>query len=357
MPLLNLFNSSIDVLMCGGRRTGKTTIMSAMQREAQNKFSVGNIVLSIKNNDSLIACAETRKQRFLSENLDTGVYYADDGASPSREDFVCEVTLQNNYRSPLKLHFIDVPGEWFVKPAHRDELQKVMRECQVIVIAVDSPHLVEDDGKYHDCFNRPEQITDAIKQAFQGDVKEPRLVLFVPVKCELYRNNGKDGLKPNMTDLFNNVQQGYSDLIKYLKTTLKDSCTVAVAPCITIGGLQFVTFVDAMDDNGNILPEFVTNPETGLLDMTKISEYVYLLKNGNRYYEPEDCIQPLLYILLFFVSVAESSRGGLLKKIIMKIFKLSNPKALAQAKKILTSELKRDATEGYAVLNDPFHMV
>ena len=352
-----LFNSSIDVLMCGGRRTGKTTIMAAMQREAHDKFSVGNIILSIKKNDSIIACDMRRRERFLSENLDTGVYYADDGASSSKEDVVCEVTLQNNYRSPLNLHFIDVPGEWFVDPVHRDELQTVMRKCQIIVIAVDSPHLVEDDGRYHDCFNRPEKITDAIKQAFQGDVKKPRLVLFVPVKCELYRNNGKDGLKPNMSDLLNNVKQGYSDLIKYLDTTLKDSCTVAVAPCITIGGLQFVTFVDDIDDKGNILPEFVEDPKTRLLDMTKLSEYVYLLKNGERYYEPEDCIQPLLYILLFFVSVAESSRGGLLKRIIMWILNLNNPQALAKAKATLTSELKRDAAEGYAVLNDPFHMV
>ena len=46
--------SVINVLMCGGRRIGKTSIMAAIQKNVQDMFPKGDIVLEMENANSLV---------------------------------------------------------------------------------------------------------------------------------------------------------------------------------------------------------------------------------------------------------------------------------------------------------------
>ena len=41
-------------------------------------------------------------------------YYASDNETGEREEYGCRVTLRGDYKSPISLNFIDIPGEWFV---------------------------------------------------------------------------------------------------------------------------------------------------------------------------------------------------------------------------------------------------
>jgi len=357
----------INVLMCGGRRTGKTSIMAAMQRDMQSMFASGSIVLRMDHSSSLVLYQQKQEQLFSEENLDKMSYYASDQPSSGREDYGCKVTLSGDYKSPLELNFTDVPGEWFVDVQHEDEVHNLLRKSQILVIAVDSPHLVEKDGRYHEVFNRPTEITDAIKRAFQGS-EVYRLILFVPVKCELYRNQGAAGGAKNMGWLLQKVRSGYHDLLTYLECSQRDRCTVAVSPCITMGGLEFLQFVAPLDDegaletdeHGNPLPDIMLNPNTGCLDMIWLSEYVYLFdENNDHYYKPENCAQPLLYILLFFVAMGKlRTKGGWLAQMLGKLlFHLPDQKVLNACREGLVRHIKTDAGEGYAVLNDPLHMM
>ncbi len=347
----------INVLMCGGRRTGKTSIMAAMQRDMMKLFVSGSIVLTMDNANSLILYQAGMEQLFSEDNWEQVSYYAEDAETSQQEEFPCKVTFQGSYNSPVELNFIDIPGEWFVDPVYESVVQKLMSDSQVLVIAVDSPHLMEDKGRFHDVFNRPTVITDAIKKAFQAK-QAARMVLFVPVKCELYRNNGRSGSsnKKNMSDLLAAVKAGYSDLLTYLCTAQKDDCTVAVSPCITMGGMEFLQFVQPQGKDGRPVEAVSVDPATGYLNMNWRSEYVFLYgADGEHFYKPEDCAQPLLYILLFFVAIGRrrNENQNILSRFIDLLRHLPNQEVLESGRKELRGQLKTDEKEGFAVLNDP----
>lgn len=359
---------TINVLMCGGRRTGKTSIMAAMQRDMQRLFANGSIVLQMEKSSGLVLYQREQEQLFAEENLDKMSYFASDNPNGSREDYGCRVTLKGDYKSPIALNFIDVPGEWFVDVKREKEVQKLVEDSQILVIAVDSPHLMEKGGRYHEVFNRPAEITAFIKRAFQGsDVY--RLILFVPVKCELYRNNTIKGRGKTMEDLLEGVKSGYAELLEYLEASQKKQCTVAAAPCITMGGLEFLQFVAPVDEDGQLvtdekgqpLPDVIVNAQNGCLDMTWLSEYAYLFDaNGDHFYKPEDCAQPLLNILLFFVAMGalRAKKASWLSRMLGKLFhSLPDQKVLDACKADLLRTLKTDPKAGYGVINDPLGMM
>lgn len=359
---------TINVLMCGGRRTGKTSIMAAMQKDMQDLFANGNIVLQMENSSSLVLYQREQEQLFSEDNLDKMSYYASDNPNGEREDYGCKVTLRGDYKSPIALNFIDVPGEWFVDVQREETIRKLIEDSQILVIAVDSPHLMEKGGCYHDVFNRPVEITDMIKRAFQGS-EVYRLILFVPVKCELYQNNSRKGKGKTMEDLLAGVKSGYSELLSYLEANQKKQCSVAVAPCITMGGLEFLQFVAPVDEDGQLvtdekgvpLPDVMINSRTGCRDMVWLSEYAYLYdSNGDHFYKPENCAQPLLNILLFFVAMGSlrTKKAGFIARLLGKLFRsLPEQSVLDTCKADLLRALKTNGIEGYAVINDPMGMM
>ena len=153
-----------------------------------------------------------------------------------------------NRKSRLDLNFIDVPGEWFIAREHEEDIRKYIENSQVLIIAIDTPHMMEKEGEdrlYHDVYNRANVITEKIKAALQGN-RQRRMVLFVPLKIEKYRNS------ECMEEVFEAVKESYQELITYFATGENANLyTVAVTPVVTMGGLRFLRFVQPLDDEGN----------------------------------------------------------------------------------------------------------
>ena len=288
----------IKVLMCGGRRIGKTSIMAAIQQNVQDNFPSGDIVLKMEQSNSLIMYRKEQEKLFGPE-YEEMTFIADTVGTTERSDYMCRVYLKDK-KSNLELRFTDIPGEWFIDQTHHDELIELIRESQVLVIAVDSPHLVEKGGRYHEVYNRAGILTEEIMKAFQGN-KEQRMVLFAPLKCERYRNRNR------MNELLREIKSGYADLITYLcESDMSHWYTVAVTPVVTMGGVEFLRFTKPVDANGQVicdasgneLEAVSVNPATGYLEMNWPAEYLLLTDaDGDHFYEPEDCDQPLIYIL------------------------------------------------------------
>ena len=354
----------INVLMCGGRRTGKTSIMSAMQRDMQSLFADGSIILNMMENAGDLALYQRKQQRiFSTQNLDKLSYYDEMDATDKETNYPCKITLRGDYQSPIELNFIDVPGEWFARPEHEDKIIDRIRQSQILVVAVDSPHLVEEDGRFHDVYNRATELTTAIIRAFQGSSLY-RLILFVPLKCERYRDNGLRGDKKDMRYLMEAVKSGYRELFTYLENSQKSQCTIAIAPCITMGGLEFLQFAAPVDEEGDLvtdedgtpLPAVSINRDTGKLDMNWLAEYTYLFnESGDHYYKPEDCAQPLLRILLFFIAMGKlrTQNQDIISRLLGFLRHLPNQKVLDACKNDLLNKLKTDGSDGFDVLNDP----
>lgn len=367
--------NTVNVLFCGGRRVGKTSIMAAMEANMLERFPAGTITLHVPNAGKLAASRADQESRFMEGNDGNMTFYADEmeSATDSTNHYSCQVGLDG--QDGLSLNFIDVPGEWFVQPESEAELMALMKSAQILVVAVDSPHLVEAKepdasfGRYHEVFNRAPELTRFIEKTLQGD-NSPRLILFVPVKCELYRNNSLQGEGEDMRYLLEQVKAGYSELIQACKNN--GNCAIVCAPCFTMGGMEFLQFVPRRvdfdyagnknsgeletDEYGQPLAEIMTDDD-GVAQMTWLSEYKYLYDgSGRRYYRPENCDQPLNYILLFLFGIGRKRNEKTMSWLINKLFDLPDQKVLDHCKTLVKPKLKTEANEGYEVISDPYDM-
>lgn len=48
-----------------------------------------------------------------------------------------------------------------------------MKMSQILIIAIDSPHMMEMKGRYHEIFNRATIFAEQIRRIFQGNVRIP----------------------------------------------------------------------------------------------------------------------------------------------------------------------------------------
>lgn len=361
--------ATINVLMCGGRRTGKTSIMAAIQDNVRELFPSGDIVLNMNNSGHLINYLTETTSIFGYEYQDESSFIANQGSNSDSNEYQCKVYLQKR-ASSMDLNFTDVPGEWFIKAEYETELTKKMRSSQVLIIAIDSPHMMESKGKYHEVFNRATIITQQIKKALQAN-REHRMVLFVPVKCERYRST-QDHMKNRMPELLECVKQCYSDLISFLTSGGNEKIyTVGVTPCFTFGGAEYLRFLPPMDEDGNVelgsdgnpLKDLEKDPDSGLMVMTYLTEYLLLNdSSGDHYYAPENCEQPLLYILLYLIAVSRLKIPGFISNLWATFRNQPNQKILIECKDNLLRKTKMqnnqgESEEGFALLNDPLGMV
>lgn len=183
------------------------------------------------------------------------------------------------------------------------------------------------------------------------------MVLFVPLKCERYKN------RKRMREVLNQVKEGYGELIQYLTAPERAGLyTVAVTPVITMGGMEFLRFIRPADENGNLVRDGGGEPLkdvdidrlTGRLMMNWMAQYQYLTDAyGDHYYQPGDCEQPLVYILLFLIAMGKQRGKGLFSGIWGILLRLPDQKSLEACRQDLMEKRKADEEKGFAVLNDP----
>lgn len=360
---------TINVLMCGGRRTGKTSIMAAIQSNIVDMFPSGDIVLDMKNSGYLINYQQQTRGIFGFNFADQSTFVADQGANGGSHEYSCMVYLQRRQTS-MRLKFTDIPGEWFINQENEKDLENKLKESQILIMAIDSPHMMEKQGTYHEVFNRAAIISSKIKKVFQGNI-EQRMVLFVPVKCERYRASD---IHPTsqMQELLDCVKTSYSDLLSFLTSGGNENIyTIGVTPCFTFGGAEFLRFIPPLDplgnpilgDDGLPLKDVEWDPNTKLKVMVHLAEYRFLIDDyGDHYYKPENCEQSLLYILLYLIAISQRQLSTFIGKLTASIFQNPNKKMLAECKEILVQKTKKQdsegaAPEGFAILNDPLGIV
>lgn len=147
---------------------------------------------------------------------------------------------------------------------------------------------MESDGRYNEGKNKPELVMNFLKKHLPDGAE--KLVLFVPLKCEKYVQEQRLG------EVTERVREVYKDLILFLKDKdnqhgLKNKICCAIAPIQTLGGVTFDSF--AKDLDGSIA-------ENTLEDGSVIPNMIHYRYVGDVGYAPQNCAQPLLYLLGFF---------------------------------------------------------
>lgn len=277
----------LKVLMVGGRRCGKSTVLASMLKRANNTFQDTRLSITPKDPDRFNAFQQ--KINAIEDNyfydfdpFDT-VKISNEG-SQEKANYIFELTL-NGTKEKLTIEFIDVPGEWYEtnhqinNPKDCEELQKYVKECDVYIIAIDTPCMVEDGGIYHTAANKSNDITTFFRDVVQIGNLQKKSFIFVPLKCEKYYPiYGQMNLMQLVTTA---VCKEYDELINFLKSdALLGKCSVSIMPILTLGGIKFLEFNGPMEA-----------PDSS-------ADYIYT--NGeDSEYDPLYCEQPLIAVFSF----------------------------------------------------------
>lgn len=351
-----------NVLMFGGKRCGKTTVLASMHREINHALEGTSLKLEAtpetkERLDAAVKAIQDRMKEFADDPLKR--IEVSDGPTDATRLYRFQLRVDNQ---SVSFNIRDIPGEWITDDAHRAEVQGYVGEAQVILIAIDTPYLmskmtVKGYGAYHEEYNRPVEILDFFQNSLTVEDLQDRMILFVPIKCERYYHlDHTDKLnlyhREYMRELKPAISAGYAGLIRYLRSTreLRNRCTIAITPILSAGGIDFVRF-RTDEDTGRIIslyqrPEFLPHEKQG--------------------YRPQFCEQPMLYSIIFILEQQrkQAQKMGLpLKAWNALLGRYLNNDQLISVINLLRTKIKRGndndnepSREGYFFIQNPWNI-
>lgn len=259
----------MNIPMLGPSGVGKTSLLAAIYDQFDKITN-----LQIKPEDKSKTILDNRLEE-LKSLVKKETIIARGGVAPTAmtpPKFLFDIGLSSSY---WKIAFQDYPGE-FIELAKEDikKVESFLKESTAVLLAIDTPSLMEREGKWHDEINKPDLIRKLFKDAYQN-LDSPRLVILAPVKCEKYVQNEKDA-----RELLKCVKEKYENLLSLFRQgTLENKVAVVITPVQTVGSVIFSRI-----DTENGKPIFHFHKSTG---------------DGS--YSPKDCDQPLRYLFRFLL--------------------------------------------------------
>lgn len=186
----------IKVLMLGGKRCGKTTVLSSMYSSINSVLA--GTGLSISVDDPSTQAELDRARRAIIDRMEQfkkplTSCEVDDNPTSAERSYSFSLRREVNGKGkgggiPFRIH--DIPGEWLTDQ-NAGKVKELIVDCQVILIAIDTPYLFakmtdKGYGQYHEKYNKPIEITNFFKNSLSVDDLRDRMILFVPIKCERY---------------------------------------------------------------------------------------------------------------------------------------------------------------------------
>jgi hypothetical protein len=334
----------VQVMMVGGRRCGKTSVLAAMKDNFETQFADTNLTIAIDDLDTLeILTAKINEinDYFLGDKSRNII--PDSNPTEDMMKYSYSIKIAGK-KGKINVDFIDYPGEWLTDKVHLEELRNLITETQVIVVVIDTPHLMEEDGQYNEHRNFCYKTTEILKTALEDGEDGEKLILFVPLKCERYYIDGK------MEQVRKRTEEVYANLINYFNRN-KKKYEVAVTPIFTLGSVIFSHF-----GRDKQTREIKTN------NYKTPEEAIYIFSDINvKKPSPKYCEQPVVYLLAYLFKMAEQKKNKDLEKgtlfdkalifITEKFFNFVSASDYDEQKKCVLKRLKKEG-DGYRIIQN-----
>jgi hypothetical protein len=265
----------LKIAMLGPRGVGKTSLLTAMYEQFESTIGQTNLQLTPDLESSAILQERLGELKSLTDNFE-----AKGGIEGTENPRSFIFALGKKGAKPsVQLHFQDFPGGYLhPKSAAKDRkfVEDILHESVAVLIAIDAPALMEDEGKWHEAINRPQQITDLFKSVYQ-DMKSPRLVILAPVRCEKYLQD-----LTSANALLKRIKDKYAKLLDLFSSDALLPWVVSVVTPVQTVGTLILKDIREIDST----PHF------------------YFRKTGHdAEYSPKDSEQPLRYLLRFVLKL------------------------------------------------------
>lgn len=356
------------ILMLGGRRSGKSTILASILKSLRQ--TPGAICTVIDKTDyaqpidtpqgkgvlPTLDIKQNEVKSYIKKMLPNTSFIVDMAPSYGKGSYTLEVSTGN---VAIDLEFVDVPGEWMRANKNQNGehrlLEELVESSDVFVVAIDTPFLMnedDEDGSINAIYNRVNDITQTLlhMKISDGGLDRKQIIL-CPVKCERWVRNGQADL------VTYKVTQAYRDLIN--RWVDVPEVSIRVMPIQTVGGIEADRLLPALlyfkdDDDpmgvscslnpitqqymrkdGQILAKTTTSRVESdpfwLIDYLDIPLSWFRLNGAG--YEPVFCEQVGYQILRFLIEKEESvikaqaarqasikKENGLLLKWVLSVF-------------------------------------
>lgn len=335
----------VQVMMVGGRRCGKTSILAAMKANFEEQYEQSALTMSFGDLETLdVLEAKNNEIREYFLEAENRIFTPDSNPTEEMMKYSFTVGIANK-RGKICVDFIDYPGEWLGDKEHRSDVLECMSKSQAIIIAIDTPHMMEESGRFNDYRNFCYRIQEMLKMALEEDCGE-KLVLFVPLKCERYLEEAK------MEEVRDKTEESYKELIRYFNRSPK-KYEVAITPIFTLGGAIFSHFERDKETRKIKINEKFNIPEKAVYCFpdTTVKEPA-----------PKYCEQPVVYLLTYLLQSAqekkkrEYDKKNFVDKLGVKlqewIFSTTSAKNYLEQKNVILKHLKKEG-DGYRILQNP----
>lgn len=304
----------MKLTMLGARGVGKTSVLTSMYNNMNTAINDTRLHIVADQGTSMILGEKTKalKKMFFSNNDISDTVHAGIAGDSAVSIFNFDFGM-NTENINMGLEIRDYPGEYVKKQP--DVVKQYIAESNAIIVAIDTPHLMECDGRYNEGKNYTSLITSFFKQTLNAESDE-KLIMLVPLKCERYYHEGR------INEVTEKVRDTYRDLIRFIKD--KDNkngmfgkFACVITPIQTVGEIVFDGF--ELLPNGEV-DELIIDE----LPVPRKVNYKYL--KGGAVYAPTYCEQPLYYVLSFVgkqymrMREAKNSTGLIFK--LMKLWDL-----------------------------------
>lgn len=269
----------LKVTMLGSTGVGKTSLLTAMYEQFSSNIGKTDLQLTPDDESSAILQERLIELKSLLDDFEArGGVQATAGEPTDLRSFIFGLGRRGKPPS-LQLNFRDYPGGYHLAkttPDKRQFIKDLLQECVAVLIAIDAPALMELRGKWNELINRPQQITDIFRTAYQ-DLDSPRLVIFAPIRCEKYMQTERTSL-----ELIQRIKEEYRGLFDlFSSSALLPNVVAVITPVQTVGSVIF-SRIETKDE----FPHF---------RFRKIGH--------DARYNPKDSEQPLRYLLRFLLKL------------------------------------------------------
>ena len=265
---------TLSICMMGPRSVGKTTVLTSIFHESQSQICEGSSIYlkALDGNTRMLNDYHTMLVDAVAKKNASNL-----PASSTVSEFQFGLGLAGRGES-VKLTIRDFPGEYLTSAlkSDREDVYNFMANATVILIAIDTPYLMEKEGRYNNDKNKIDIVTRYLRDNVSA-VKD-KLVLFVPLKCERYLHDGR------LAQVSEKVKEAYADLTDFFG---KNNIASFVTPIITLGGIEF----DHMEQSG---------AAAGVPEISVFRPWAVKPE-----YKPLFCPQPLYYLLTYVANYYE----------------------------------------------------
>ncbi len=343
----------LKVCMMGPRAVGKTTILTSIFHDADRKTNSSRIYFNPANDltRDILERGESQLSQMFREIPDEKNALLPGIASSDVTEFRFKLGLKGgtgkkDKNSSVDVVITDFPGE-YVEETHVEHHKVInfIKESQVILLAIDTVHLMEEEGKFNEARNRSQYMCEKISQILKRlSPEERKLILLVPLKCEKYV------LNKQQSQMDAAVASAYSMLIHDIENNYKSQIGVFITPIQTIGSVVFDSF--ERDKNGEIILEMMDNNCPRKANF----KFYRVFPDRKPIYMPAYCIQPLYYLIAFALEQYkyQQNHGGAISVFLKGVFGLfSSDLQFKEACRYFIANNIITSGNGFVTINNP----